>query len=186
MLTSYQLRYIRHYLQQGGIIAYPTEAVYGLGCDPWNETAVEHLLQLKQRDWRKGLIIIAADFASLQPFILPLASSIETKLQTTWQQQVVTWLVPARPEVPACVRGNSTQIAVRVTRHPIAAALCRAFGGAVISTSANLSQHRPAKTACHVRQQFKGQTLHIVSGALGAHSRPSEIRDALTDVSIRL
>ena len=107
-------------LEKGGIIAYPTEAVYGLGCDPLNTDAVERLLQLKQRNWRKGLILIASDFSQLQPYLRPLSPEIEKTVFSAWQTNTaVTWLLPAQPDVPLQLRGLSDKLAVRVTRHPL-------------------------------------------------------------------
>ena len=171
-------------LKRGGIIAYPTEAVYGLGCDPWNQSAVMRLLALKQRAWQKGLILIAADYAQLAPFLQPLTPTLENKVFATWPG-AVTWLLPAQANVPPWLRGQSSQLAVRVTAHPLAAALCQQWGGALISTSANLSGRPAARNTLQVRRIFAQQLDYIVPGAVGGLCRPSEIRDALTDTLLR-
>jgi len=172
------------YLTAGKIIAYPTEAVYGLGCDPQQLPAIQRLLTLKQREWHKGLILIAAEFTQLSPFILPLSPDIFQRVLATWPG-AVTWLLPARPEVSELLRGNSDKIAVRVTAHAQAAALCRAWGGALISTSANISTQPPATTASQVQEIFGNSVDYIVDGAIGDRARPSEIRDALTNQMLR-
>ena len=87
-------------INDGGVIAYPTEAVYGLGCDPWNELAVNKILSIKHRPWQKGLILVAADFNQLQDFIQPVSSAILAQLETTWPGPT-TWLLPVSPDVPA-------------------------------------------------------------------------------------
>lgn len=172
-------------LKAGGIIAYPTEAVYGLGCDPLNEKAVLRLLALKQRRWEKGLILIAADFTQLEPFLEPLTPMLEKRVFADWPGPV-TWLFPAQSNVPYWLRGQSSKLAVRVTAHPEAVALCQQWGGALVSTSANLSGQAAAKTAFEVQQIF-GETIdYIVSGAVGKRERPSEIRDALTNTVLRI
>jgi len=174
---------VRH-LKAGGLIAYPTEAVYGLGCDPLNETAVTRLLAVKQRDWQKGLILIAADYTQLSPFLEPLPPNLTEQILASWPGPV-TWLLPAKPKVPHWLRGLSKQQAVRITAHPQAAALCQHWGGALISTSANRSGHSAAKTALKVRRCL-GQTIdYIMPGQIGGQQRPSEIRDALTNKIIR-
>lgn len=172
------------HLKTGGIIAYPTESVYGLGCDPHHSSALQRLLALKQREWHKGLILIAAEVAQLSPFILPLTPEISQQVLATWPG-AVTWLLPVRAEVSELLRGNSDKIAVRVTAHPLAAALCRAWGGALVSTSANISTQPPAKTALEVQYTFGHSIDYIVDGAVGNNPRPSEIRDALTNQILR-
>ncbi|ALG67452.1 L-threonylcarbamoyladenylate synthase [Beggiatoa leptomitoformis] len=176
---------VRH-ITRGGIVAYPTEAVYGLGCDPLNAQAVERLLRLKQRDWRKGLILIASDFSQLQPFLHPLSAEMQHVVFTAWQQShAVTWLLPALPDVPTYLRGTSDKLAVRVTKHPVAAALCQHWGGALVSTSANRSKHPAAKTASRTRYLLGYELDYLLVGATGGQARPSEIRDATTLQTIR-
>lgn len=183
-MNTWHLQQARYHLTKGGIIAYPTEAVYGLGCDPWNKPAIDHLLTLKRRSWRKGLILIAANYAQLTPFLEPLTPTLEAKVLATWPG-AVTWLLPAHPKVPGWLRGQSRQIAVRITAHVQAAQLCHWWGGALVSTSANLSGQPTAKTALKVRQIFGQQLDYIVPGKIGDSPRPSEIRDALTDEVLR-
>lgn len=172
-------------LKAGGIIAYPTEAVYGLGCDPLNEKAVLRLLALKQRSWEKGLILIAADFAQLVPFLEPLTPILEKRVFAEWPGPV-TWLLPAKSNVPYWLRGQSSKLAVRVTAHPEVVALCQQWGGALVSTSANLSGQPAAKTAVDVQNIFAPTIDYIVSGAVGERERPSEIRDAVTNTVLRV
>ncbi len=183
-MTQWHLKQAIRYLKTGGIIAYPTEAVYGLGCDPLNEKTVARLLALKQRAWQKGLILIAADYAQLAPFLEPLTPTLEKRVFATWPG-AVTWLLPARAEVPYWLRGQSSQLAVRVTAHSGAATLCQHWGTALVSTSANLSGHPPAKTAFQVRRAFAQTLDYIMPGQIGGRQRPSEIRDALTNVVLR-
>jgi L-threonylcarbamoyladenylate synthase len=183
-LNTWHLQQACYHLTKGGIIAYPTEAVYGLGCDPWNKSAIDHLLTLKRRSWRKGLILIAANYAQLTPFLEPLTPPLEAKVLATWPG-AVTWLLPTRPKVPRWLRGQSGQIAVRITAHVQAAQLCHWWGGALVSTSANLSGQPAAKTALKVRQILGRQLDYIVPGKIGDSPRPSEIRDALTDEVLR-
>lgn len=174
-MHPYKLRQIAHLLHRGGIIAYPTEGVFGLGCDPWNEATVERLLALKQRPLSKGLIVIAADFKQLQPLIEPVSDSAQGQLQATWPGPV-TWVVPAR-DAPPWLRGDHTTLAVRVSAHPLVAALCRAWGGPLVSTSANISTRPPARTALAVRRHLGGQVDAIVPGQTQGARGPTPIRD---------
>ncbi len=183
-MSAFHLRTARRKLQAGGIVAYPTEAVYGLGCDPLNPEAVMRLLAIKQRSWQKGMILIASEPAQLEPFLLPLAPDIEDKVRATWPGPV-TWLLPARPEVPWWLRGEYRTLAVRVTAHPLAAALCEAFHGPIVSTSANLAGHEPARTALTVQRELGQRVDYILHGALGDLAQPTEIRDAQTGRIVR-
>lgn len=171
-------------LQNGGVIAYPTEAVYGLGCHPLNEVAVNRLLQLKQRDPGKGLILISDDLRHFEPFLQPLNKSERDKI-TQKTEKPTTWIIPAQDWVPDWLTGWHGTLAVRVTDHPIAAELCKLAKMPIISTSANLTGHRPAKTSIQVRLQFDGQLDAIVTGKIKSAATPSLIRDLKTDKIIR-
>lgn len=169
-------------LRQGGVIAYPTETVYGLGCDPLNSRAVARLLKIKQRDVHKGLILIAANAMQLLPFVQDNKHLLE-RLQPSISP--ITWLLPASSQAPEWITGGHDNIAVRITTHPLAAELCRAFGGAVVSTSANQSGLPPARNVWQVRRTFGKVLDDILSGQPGPFKKPSEIRDAITGRIIR-
>lgn len=183
-MISFHLRTARRTLQAGGIVAYPTEAVYGLGCDPLNPHAVMRLLALKQRPWQKGLILIASNREQLEPYLAPVVPDVEEKLAQTWPGPI-TWLLPALPEVPHWLRGIHDTLAVRVTAHPVAAALCDTFGGPIVSTSANLAGHEPARNPLQVRRGLADSVDYILHGPLGELKQPTEIRDAETGRVIR-
>ncbi|TXH04823.1 MAG: tRNA threonylcarbamoyladenosine biosynthesis protein RimN [Nevskiaceae bacterium] len=176
MAATMPLRAACHALHAGGVIAYPTEAVWGLGCAPLNRHACEQLLHLKQRDWRKGLILIAAEFAQLRPYLAEVDAALLRPALATWPGPA-TWLVPASKLTPEWVRGEHDSVAVRVTAHPLAAALCRAYGGAIVSTSANRAGQAPAMTATQVRLRLGRGVDVILPGALGGLERPTPIRD---------
>ncbi len=175
-MPPFQLRTAVRLLRAGGVIAYPTEAVFGLGCDPLNEAAVSRVLAIKGRPVTKGLILIAADFADLESFLEPLNSDQQARLNATWPGPV-TWLLPARRTTPRWLRGRHDTLAVRVTAHPVAAALCAAWNGALVSTSANLSGHPPARSALAARRRLGQLVDWVVPGAVSGAARPSEIRD---------
>ncbi|MFO1351053.1 MAG: Sua5/YciO/YrdC/YwlC family protein [Gammaproteobacteria bacterium] len=163
-------------LKAGGVVAYPTEAVFGLGCDPRDEAALQRILAIKQRSWRKGMILIGADFGQLEPWLAPLSAEQRARIEPTWPGPV-TWLMPARADVPRWLRGAHPVLAVRVTAHAPAAALCRAAGFPLVSTSANISRRPPARSALAVRRQLGKLIDAIAPGAVGGAARPSEIRD---------
>lgn len=162
-------------VRAGGLIAYPTEGVWGLGCAPHNGHACERLLRLKQRDPAKGLILIASQFEQLIPYLAPVPPEQLRIAQDSWPGPN-TWLFPAGPDCPDWVRGAHPTVAVRVTAHPIAAGLCTAVGGALISTSANRSGRPPARSSLALRLQMGADVDLIVSGALGGQRGPSTIR----------
>jgi L-threonylcarbamoyladenylate synthase len=165
--------------RQGGVLAYPTEAVYGLGCDPRNWQAVMRLLALKQRPLAKGLIVVAAHWAQLKPWMAALdeVSMARLKRPTT---QPTTWLVPGAADAPRWLTGEYDTIAMRVTQFAPLARLCEQCGP-IISTSANPAGRPPAKTALAVRRYFPPPSLDLViAGSVGDAQRPSQIVELLT------
>lgn len=176
MASTLQIRAACHSLTAGGVIAYPTEAVWGLGCEPLNRHACTKLLHLKERDWRKGLILIAASFEQIEPYVESLSARELAPALKTWPGPA-TWLFPASGLTPEWVRGEHDTIAVRVTAHPTASLLCRAYGGAIVSTSANRAGQAPAMNVSQIRLRFGMRVDAVVSGALGGLDKPTQIRD---------
>lgn len=183
-LTPWKLREAVRCFNHGGLIAYPTEAVYGLGCDPLNQRSMKLLLALKQRSMEKGVILIAADFEQLLPFIKPLNNRCMEMVFASWPGPN-TWLLPAADNLPFWLTGNHSTLAVRVTDHPVAAALCQACDSPIVSTSANLSGQHPAKSALQIRRQLGDGVDCIINAPLGNNRSPSTIRDAVTGRVIR-
>ncbi|HMA10693.1 MAG TPA: Sua5/YciO/YrdC/YwlC family protein [Steroidobacteraceae bacterium] len=174
---------LRAHLKRGGLIAYPTESCFGLGCDPRNPRALARLIRLKGRDAAKGLLLIADHFKRLQPFVRPLPSADRARMQRSWPGPV-TWVVPASSACPPLLTGGRPTIAVRVTAHPGAARLCRALGMALVSTSANKSGRKPAKTAAECRRIF-GARVRVIAGRIGTRRRPSTLIDLATGTLLR-
>lgn len=171
-------------VRAGGVVAYPTEAVYGLGCDPSNEHAVLRILRLKRRDTSLGVLLIAASVEQLAPFIAPFTPDIAARVLPTWPGPE-TWVVPASGQAPAWLRGAHAGIAVRVTAHAPAAELCRAAGMPLVSTSANRHGAAPARNAGEVRTAFRNEVDCILDAPCGAQQGPTRIRDALTGAVLR-
>src|SRR3569832_612005 len=162
---------LRAHVRRGGLIAYPTESCYGLGCDPRNPRALKRLIQQKGRSTTKGMLLIADDFKRLKPFVRPLNGSDRARMARSWPGPV-TWVVPASAVCPPELPGGRPTIAVRVTAHQGAARLCRSLGMALVSTSANKSGRKPAKTAAECRRIF-GTRVRVVAGLSGRRRRPA-------------
>jgi len=184
MLSRFRLKLAAAHLHRGGIVAYPTEGVYGLGCDPLAQGAVQRLLELKERPKAKGLVLIAAEFGQIEPYLDIPSEVMRNRILATWPGPV-TWIVPAAGWVPAWLTGEHATLAVRVTAHPVASALCRAYGGAIVSTSANKSGLPPARTPIAVRKHFPIGHVSILPGRLGGLRGPTAIYDASTGVRLR-
>jgi len=173
-----------HALAAGGVIAYPTDAVWGLGCEPLNEHACRRVLQLKRRPRAKGFILIASEFAQVEPFLRPLPRSRLRPALASWPG-AITWLLPAASWVPEYLTGSHDTLAVRVTLHPVAAALCAQYGGPVVSTSANVAGRPPARTALQVQRLFGAELDYLLPGRLGGLKRPTSIRDLASGRTLR-
>lgn len=184
MPTRLQIDLACHALAAGGVIAYPTEAVWGLGCEPLNAHACERVLDLKHRPAHKGFILIASDFQQVAPFVRSLPRAKLKPALATWPG-AATWLLPADSWVPEIVTGGTGKLAVRVTAHPVAAALCEAYGGPIVSTSANISGRRPARTALAVLRAFGKELDYVLPGPTGGATRPTPIRDLETGDLVR-
>ncbi len=174
-------------LRAGGVVAYPTEAVYGLGCDPGNRRAFDRLFAIKRRPPTQGVLLIAADFSQVEPYIDLAAVPAESmrRAQATWPGPH-TWIFPRSALAPAWLAGAHAGIALRVTAHPLAAELCRAFGGALVSTSANRHGEPPARTATDVRAALGDEIDAVLNGSVGGLERPTPIRDAISGDAVRL
>ncbi len=171
-------------LRLGGVVAYPTEAVWGLGCDPRNENAVKRLFGLKSRPPGVGVLLIGADFAQVSAYIGACPQQAIDRARATWPGPH-TWIFPRNVDVPAWIVGEHAGIALRVTAHPVARELCMAFGGALVSTSANRHGEAPARTAAQVRESFADALDALVPGELGGLERPTPIRDAISGEVVR-
>jgi len=174
-------------LQRGGVIAYPTEAVWGLGCDPFDEAAVLRLLAIKQRDVAKGLILVVADAAQFDGLLdwRALPADRAAAVHASWPGPN-TWIVPATPRVPRWIVGAHDGVAVRVSGHPVVAGLCRAFGGPLVSTSANRAGEPPAFSREELDPRLLAQIDGCSSGETGGLSAPTAIRDAATGSVLRI
>ncbi len=181
---AFKRRALRAYLRQGGLIAYATQAVFGLGCDPRSVLGLQRLRTLKRRPVQKGFIVVADTPQRLAPFHQPLSPALLARCQSRWPGPH-TWLIPAARGVPCALRGRArrpgeaARIALRVDAHPDVVALCRALRMALVSTSANHAGKRPLKHTRVVRQQWPDR-VRVIPGRVRPRARPSTIADLLS------
>ena len=168
----------------GGVIAYPTEAVWGLGCHPFCESAVAEILALKQRPWQKGLIIVAGSLEQVSFLTHDLTPLQQDILEDSWPGHI-TWLIEHKNRLPWFITGEHRTVAVRVSAHPVVRGLCQAFGGPIVSTSANPAGFLPAKTGMHARKYFFNTGVEFCAGAIGANLQPSMIKNLYTGETLR-
>ncbi len=181
--SSFKITNAARYLKAGKVIAYPTEAVFGLGCDPLNEEAVMTLLDIKQRPIEKGLILIAASIEQLTPYLV-VDQAIIQRISPTWPGPT-TWIIPAQSWVPKWLTGSHSSLAVRVTNHPIAHGLCEKFGGPIVSTSANTTTQPAIKKSGKLIRTFAGADIFIVHGSVGGLGQETAIYDAINGKRLR-
>lgn len=171
-------------LRLGGIIAYPTEAVYGLGCDPFNYNAVTQLSILKERSLEKGFILLASSWKQVASLTKPIEPKVLAHVFQSWPGPF-TWVFPASSKVPSWILGKHPTIAIRLTDHLIAKLLCHRFGGPIVSTSANRVWEHPIRNVRMLHIVFGNQINMILEGPLGPSHCPTEIRDVITGEVLR-
>lgn len=184
-LSDWHLHCARRTLLGGGVIAYPTEAVWGLGCDPWDPEAVERILELKQRPVEKGVILVAASVNQIRFLLDPLPPELQANAVANWPGPVTCLLPDVLKQIPEQVRGRHSSIAVRVSEHPVVRALCETAGFPLVSTSCNPAGRQPARTSWQVRRYFEGQLDWLVPGELGGNRQPSRIIDIVSGKQLR-
>lgn len=181
----WHLRQSAQAMHRGGVIAYPTEAVWGLGCDPYNPDAVARLLEMKRRPEHKGLVLIAGSLDQIHPLLAPLSSSDVDKITASWPGPY-TWVIPdVRGIIPTWIKGKHNTVAVRVSAHSGVKMLTDVFGSYIVSTSANPSNYSPARDELRVRTYFGDKLSYVLPGSLGDLSQPTQIRDLATDRLVR-
>ncbi|MFL1456871.1 L-threonylcarbamoyladenylate synthase [Marinobacter sp. GN3S48] len=184
-LTDWQLHCARRTLLGGGVIAYPTEAVWGLGCDPWDAEAVDRILDLKRRPMDKGVILVASSVDQVRFLLDPLPAALQREAEQHWPGPVTCLLPDVKQQIPEWVRGRHSSIAVRVSSHPVIRALCETAGMPLVSTSCNPAGRQPARSIWQVRRYFGNELDWIVPGDLGGNRQPSRILDIVSGRQLR-
>lgn len=166
-------------VRRGGVIAYPTEGVWGLGCDPFDEAAVLRLLSLKQRPVDKGLILVAATVGQLEGLLDwdQLDPDVRAQVLADWPGPH-TWIMPATAGVPRWITGSHDGVAVRVSAHPVVVALCTQYGGALVSTSANVGGLPAPRERAGLAREIRAGVDAIVAGETSGLAHATRIRDA--------
>jgi len=175
------------WIQSGYVIAYPTESVYGLGCDPKNLDAVKEILAIKQRSYKKGLILVASSIEQVLPYLDNPSPQMLAQLSAP-SKKVITWLMPANQNVSNLLtgeHGEHKKIAIRLSKHPLISLLCQKLGHPIVSTSANIGGKAMTWSALEVKRHFKSKIKYILNGQSGIQTKPSEIRDILNNQQIR-
>ncbi len=181
MLITQKTSDIIEIFQNGGVFAYPTEAVFGLGCDPDNEKAVQRLLSIKNRPIEKGLILVASGFSQVEKYLKPLSQA----QQEFTKPSATTYIFPALSSTPKWLTGDFNSLAIRISKHPLVRELCINLDSPLVSTSANLSGLEPAKSAEQVAKQLGSVIDAILEGNTGDSQKPSVIRDSISRQIIR-
>jgi len=125
-------------LKAGGVVAFPTTGLYGLGVDALNPLAIEKIFRIKQRDFGKPILVLIKDESDLSDIVKKIPAPAKRMMTAFWPGKV-TIILEARSALPDILTGGTGKIGVRVPQHPVASALVKAFGGPVTGTSANLS-----------------------------------------------
>ncbi len=182
-MSDFHLNCALRALNEGGVIAYPTESVFGLGCYPENFNAITKILSLKNRSLGKGLILVAASVEQITPYVNYPDNELKREIIATWPG-AVTWVLSAKGTVPPWITGYKATVAVRVSAHPVVRGLCNK-AGVIVSTSANPSSKAPATNVPKIRSYFGNKIDYILPGSTGNKNLPTEIRDAITGNVIR-
>lgn len=184
MMRRWPLNQAARVLRGGGIIAYPTESVFGLGCDPFNPVAVHQLLAIKQRPIHKGLILVAASQEQFSGLI-QAPTSQQAKMMASHWPGPTTLVMPASDNAPNWLTGGFSSLALRVSDHPQVRALCERFAGPIVSTSANFSGATPARNAAELQRRMGSAIDYILPGKVGGLANPTQIIDASTGAILR-
>ena len=170
------------FIRRGGIIAYPTESCFGLGCDPKNKKAINKIIRLKKRSRDKSFILIASSMNQFTKFLDPINDSIKKSLFTKWPGPH-TWILNANNICPRWLKNNS-KIALRIPFFSPCRSLNKSIGMAITSTSLNLSGKIPLKNYRDVCR-FLPTQVKIIKGRIGKNKKPSVIQDFETMKIIR-
>lgn len=184
ILAAPARRKLKAHLKRGGLVAYPTESCYGLGCMPTDSRALNRLVGLKRRPQYKGMIVIGSSLEQLWPLLERPSEKTVSMLKREWPAPK-TFLLPSSRKVLPLLRGKGrSKLAVRVPAHQGARGLCAMLNTPLVSTSCNRAGKRPCRTEREVRRQFGGK-VWVVGGLVGKRKKPSQIIDGKTGIRLR-
>ena len=172
MASDFSIRHAAHVIRNGGIIAYPTDTIYGLGCDPFNTASVDRLNIIKQRALGKQFILLCGDIEQIRPLVFLNSAQEDTISRNA---EPISWVVDARPSAPAWLCSDEHTLTIRISRQSDVRRLCHILGHAIISTSANLSTKRPAKNALELHKYFHSTIDKILASNKNLKAKPSKI-----------
>lgn len=185
LTSKWQVQFAANVINAGGVVAHPTEAVWGLACHPGNEEAVHQILNIKKRPIEKGLILVAGEAEFFSSILNDLPSDLVDRFLAPVSRPT-TWLVPdEKDRVPSYIKGRFSSVALRVSSHPLVKELTHRVGAPLVSTSANPAGKEPAMNLHQARTYFWGQVDYLLPGHLGGYDKPSEIKDLLSGQVIR-
>ena len=173
---------LNRFIRQGGIIAYPTESCFGLGCDPRNRKAINKIIKLKKRSLNKNFILIGSSIKQFNYFLNPLNNSTSKNLFSKWPGPH-TWLITANNRCPNWLKSNS-KIALRISSFSPCQILTKSLDMAITSSSLNLTGKIPLKNYRDVCR-FLPKQVKLIKGRVGKSKRPSVIQDFKTKKIIR-
>jgi len=171
-------------LKKGGVIAFPTDTVYGLGADAFNACAVERIYEIKGRPRVRQFPLLIAEMESLSVLSSEIPEMARYLTARFWPGGL-TIVLPRAASLPAHL-GTGPGIAVRIPDHPVCHALIRGLGRPVIGTSANISGHGPALTAAEVRNQLEGKIDFIIDGGTCPGGQESTVVEITQEVPVIL
>lgn len=177
------LNKVKAHIKAGGLIAYPTESCFGIGCNPFNRKAINRIIKIKKRDKNKGMIVVAGKIGHLDRLIKPLSNNDFEYLNCFWPGHY-SFILPTKRNVPVNLTGKHNKIAVRVSSHKLIQQLCSYLAIPLVSTSANKSGFRSIKNNKECLKQF-GKSILILPGNIGFAKNPSTIIDLVTKQVIR-
>jgi len=168
------LNRLGHAVSAGAVIGYPTDTIWGFGCDPLNFASVAHILQIKNRSPDKGLILLSSRLEFCSPYIE--IDSAQRELLLSPCARPTTWLVSASELCPWWIHGIYSTVAIRLCEHPLLEVLCGQLKAPLISTSANRAGRSTVRNALQLRLQFGAELDCIVTGFNAGSGCPSEIK----------
>lgn len=182
MASNFSIRHGAHIIKSGGIIAYPTDTIYGLGCDPYNAFAVNRLNTIKQRPPHKQFILLAGSINQIIRLVVINEQQIDLIKKASMP---TSWVVEANQYAPPWLVSKQNTLTVRLSQNETVKKLCQALGHVIISTSANPATRTPAKNSLELRQYFHHDIDKILATQKKLATKPSKIVRLYDNYTVR-